>query len=100
MAETSDTAPPLSSPPDRLDRIKAFIGDLARPFAIIVTSSAAAIATVIIARKVSDGNDGAIFIAAVFVGVGSLYLGKAWETARASRAAADVEIARATAPPQ
>lgn len=73
-----------------------FIGEIARPLAIIATSFAAAWATITISYKVEDGNDGAIFIAGVFAGLGTLYLGKAWELVKARRSAADEEIARTT----
>jgi len=87
---------PLPQPPDRLEQFKGLVGDLARPFAIISTSGAASIATVVIAHKV-DGFDGAaIFIGAVFAGVGALYGAKAWEVARAGKHTAEVEIAKAT----
>jgi len=83
-----DTFPPI--PPS--ERIKAFIGDLARPFAIYVTSGAAAIATVAIAYKNSDGfSAAAIFIGAVYAGVGALYVGKAWENSQKAKADADVQ---------
>lgn len=89
------TDTPVTNPPSRLDAVKSFVGDLARPFAIIVTSASAATATVVVSFKV-DGFDGAaIFIGAVFAGVGALYGAKAWENTRTGRQAADVEIAKA-----
>ena len=82
------------------DTLKGFIGELARPFAIISTSAAASWATVVVAYKVQDGNDGAIFIGGVFAGVGALYIGKAVEVFKSNRAAAEVEIAKvSTTPP-
>lgn len=78
-----------------LDRFKTTIGDLARPFAIIATSFAASWATIVIAYRVENGNDGAIFIGGVFAGVGALYIGKAWEVAKTGKQTAEVEIARA-----
>jgi hypothetical protein len=86
--------PPTSSPPSRLDVAKGFIGDLARPFAIIVTSYGAAHATIVIAHKVSAFEGAATFIGAVFLGVGALYGAKAWEVAKTGKQAADVEIAK------
>lgn len=83
-------------PPSRLDQIKAFVGDLARPFAIISTSYAASHATIVIAYKVGSFSEAAIFIGAVFAGVGALYGAKAWEVARTGKQAADVEIAKTT----
>ena len=62
--------------------VKAFIGDLARPFAIYVSSLSASIATIIVANKVEDGNDGAIALGAVGVLVLGIYTAKAWEVAK------------------
>lgn len=87
---------PTSNPPSRLDKWKGFLGDLARPFAIIATSFAAAWASIVVAYRVHNGNDGAILIGAIFAGVGALYIGKAWEVAKTGRQAADVEIAKNT----
>ncbi len=89
------TDTPIQPPATRLERIKGFIGDLARPFAIIATSFAASWATIVIAYRVENGNDGAIFIGGVFAGVGALYIGKAWELAKTSKQNAEVEIAKA-----
>ena len=74
------------------------MGDLARPFAIISSSYAASHATIVIAYKVNSFSEAAIFIGAVFAGVGALYGAKAWEVARTGKQAADVEIAKVAAP--
>ena len=97
--EPTDTPVNLREVPPitRLEATKAFIGDLARPFAIIVTSYAAAHATIVIAGKVENGNDGAIFAGAYFLGVGTLYLGKAVEAINAGRHKRDVEVAQVNA---
>lgn len=90
---------PVASPPvPRSEVVKSFIGDLARPFAIYVTSGAAAIATVMVAARTENGNDGAILMGAVFTGVGALFIGKAWEVAKTGKQAAEVEIAKASGP--
>lgn len=96
----SDTpiGPQSWPPPSRLDRIKGFIGDLARPFAIIVTSYGAAHATIVIAYKVTSFSEAAIFIGAVFAGLGALYGVKSWENAKTGKHASEVEIAKVTAP--
>lgn len=91
--------PPISHPPSRMDQIKAFIGDLARPFAIISTSYAAAHATIVIAHKVNTFEGAATFIGAVFLGLGGLYGAKAWEVAKTGKQAAEVEIAKAAPAP-
>ena len=96
---TDTPVSPQSWPrPSRMDSVKAFIGDLARPFAIISTSYAASHATVVIAYKVSSFSEAAIFIGAVFAGVGALFGAKAWENARAGKHATEIEIAKAATP--
>jgi hypothetical protein len=92
--------PPTAQPATHLDRVKGFIGDLARPFAIISTSLAASIATVIVAHKVDDFDGAAIFIGAVFAGVGALYGAKSWEVAKASKHAAEIEVAKTATEPK
>lgn len=94
----TDTPLPISSPPSRLDVAAAFIGAVARPFAIISTAAAASAATVIISLKVDSFGEGAIFIGAVFAGVGALFGAKAWEVAKTGKQNAEVEIAKANAP--
>lgn len=84
-------------PPPRSEVIKAFIGDLARPFAIYVTSAAAAIATVLVAFRTENGTDASILLAAVFAGVGALYGAKSWEVAKTGKQAAEVEVAKVMA---
>lgn len=56
----------------------AFVGEIARPFAIISTSFAASKATLMLAAKVNS-PEAAVFLGAVFMGVGALYGAKAWE---------------------
>lgn len=80
-----------------LDPIAHFIGEIARPFAIMSTSFAAAWATITIAWKVDNGSDGAIFAGAYFLGVGTLYLGKAVEAINAGRHKRDVDVAQVNA---
>lgn len=95
MSDTPIT-PPTFPPASPVESIKGLVGDLARPFAIYATSFGAAVATIQIAQKVMDGTTGAIFIAAVFTGVGALYGAKAWETAQTGKQAASVQIAQVT----
>ncbi len=105
MTETptlTDT-PPTASPPPRTDVLKGFLGDLARPFAIMVTSACAGAATVIIAVRVAtEGFGCAAVLTAVYAGVGALYIGKSWEQIRTTQststanATVAIEQARAT----
>jgi hypothetical protein len=89
--------PRVVPPVPKSEMVKAFIGDLARPFAIIATSYAAAHATVVIASKVENGNDGAIFAGAYFLGVATLYGAKAIEAINTARARRDVDVAQVNA---
>lgn len=52
------------------------------------SSFAASIASVIVALRVENGNDGAILMAAIFAGVGALYGFKAVEVWRGKEAEA------------
>lgn len=79
----------------RLERTAWFIGEVARPLAIIVSSVAASVASVIMALKVADGTDGAMLAGAIWIGAGSLFLGKAAEEFGKNRNAARVDIAKA-----
>lgn len=92
---TDTTVIPREVPPvPKSEMIKAFIGDLARPFAIYVTSTAAAVGIVRVAWMVDNGNDGAIYLGAVTVLVGGIYGFKVLENIKAGKQAADVEIAK------
>lgn len=96
MTDTPVT--PREVPPVHMsERVKSFIGDLARPFAIISTSFAASWATIVIASKVENGNDGAIFAGAYFLGVATLYGAKAIEAINTARTRRDVDVAAVNA---
>lgn len=94
----SDT-PPTSHPPSKLDVIKGFLGDIARPFAIIATSFGATWASIVVAYRVKDGTDAALLMTAIFAGVGAIYGFKAWEVAKTGKQTAEVEIAKANSEP-
>ena len=89
------TDTPVHYPRTRFDKIKSFIGDLARPFAIISTSFAASWASIVAAYRIENGNDGAILLGAIYAGVGALYIGKSWELAKAAKADAEIKVAEA-----
>lgn len=78
-----------------LDRIAKFIGDVSRPLSIFFVSSSGAVASVITSLRVDNGNDGALLIAAIFVGVGALYGVKSVEVWKTHRADAEVKIEEA-----
>ena len=46
------------------------------------------------ATKVNTFGEGAIFIGAVFAGVGAIYGAKAWEAVQSGKQAATVEVAK------
>lgn len=81
-----------------IDQFKSLVGDLSRPLSIMLASASAAISTIVIAFKVTTFGEGALFIGAVWSGVGLLYTAKAWENSKTGKHAADVEIAKAGAP--
>lgn len=83
-------SPHLTIKSDRLRDIAAFIGEVARPVAIILTSGAAAEAVVRLSLKVNS-PEASVFIGAVFLGLGTLYGAKAWEKVQQGRADADVK---------
>lgn len=72
--------------------VAAFVGDIARPFAIISTSGAAAVAIVILALKVNS-TEAAVYIGAAFLGVGTLFGVKGWEKVAQTKADATVATA-------
>lgn len=92
MTDTPVT--PRDVPPVHMsERVKAFIGDLARPFALYVTGGGTAAATVIGALKCEDGIQAAAVITAAGVVLGGMYGLKEWgntrqEVARTNAAAA------------
>lgn len=80
----SDTGAPAALTSLRISNpiladVAAFVGEIARPFAIIIISIGSYRAIVIVANKVSTGEGAAMFIGAVLAGLGALYFGKAWE---------------------
>lgn len=80
-----------------LDRIAWFTGQVARPFAIIWTALCAGIGTLILAAKLDDPVQSAVFIGAVYtVGLSPIFIGKAVEERGKAKSAADVEIAKQT----
>ena len=80
------------------DTLKTFIGDIARPFSIIVTSAAAAWSTVAIAYRVPGFEGAAVFIGAVYAGLAGLYGFKAWENRAATGQEASAEKERSGPP--
>ena len=85
---------PRERPPvPRSEMVKAFIGDLARPFALYSTGAGTAVATVIGAMKCEDGTQASLVIAAAGAVLAGCYGVKEWgntrqEVARTNAAAA------------
>lgn len=102
----SDT-PPNTSPPSRLDQIKALIGDLARPFVLIVAGAASGLGIGKICWAVADGvgsgkisgDSAAIVIGAVGSVLALLFGAKAIEVANVAKHEALVRTAAVTASP-
>lgn len=79
-----------------LDTIGAFLGETARPIGFLATAWAGAIATIIVATKLTgDAASAAIFIGAVNAGTAALYTAKAWENSQSGKHTATVEVAKA-----
>lgn len=97
------TDTPVTPPPTRMERLKSFIGDLARPFSIVVTSASAAVTPVIVAVRAApdrlDLSAASLFVGAIYAGVAGLYWGKAWEVRKQTEKAAEVEVAKVAAAP-
>lgn len=94
----------MTAAPSRVETFKSVVGELARPFAIIVTGFSVAVTPIIIVcRMAPDRLDligAAALVGAGYAGHVGLYGFKSWEVARTGKQAADVEIARTpSAPP-
>lgn len=88
---------PRDKPPTRAsEMVKAFIGDLARPFNQYVIGGSTAIAIVIGANKIDDATGGAIYIAAVGAIATAIYGIKAVENIKSGNQSRDVAIAQTT----
>lgn len=79
-----------------LDRLAWFIGQIARPVGIMAACISAAVASIIMAARVTDGNDGYLLAGAIWLGAGAIFGAKALEERGKAKSAADVEIAKQT----
>jgi hypothetical protein len=95
---TTDTPVPI--PSSRLEVVKAFIGDLARPVAVLITAISAGATGIILSLRVASIELGsaAIFMGAIYTGLGAIYTAKSWENAKQAQATADVAKAAGTTP--
>lgn len=96
MTEPTDTPiNPAYPPAPMMERVKALVGDLARPFAIIGTTIGFNTALVTVAQKLGpDASAAAIFIGAAGGILATLYGAKAWEAVQGGKHTASVEIAK------
>lgn len=83
------------------EKVKAFIGDLARPFILISAALASSYAVARIAGAIADAlkvghgsfEGAAIFIGTVLAGVGAIYIGKSVEVANIAKHDSEVKKA-------
>lgn len=76
-------------------KLATFIGEIARPFAIIWTSLCGGIAMVVTSWRVDNGNDGGVLVGAIALIVTGIYTAKSVESWKATKADAEVKIAEA-----
>lgn len=99
MTDTPLTPPVADAatayPTGERERWAAFIGNVSRPLSILTASVSAGVASVIMASRVTDGNDGYLLAGAIWLGAGALYGAKAVEVWKTNQAAASVEKAKA-----
>lgn len=91
---------PMQYPAGWPERLASFIGEVSRPLSILVACCCAGGASLILATKVKDGNDGYLLAGAIWLGAASLFVGKAVEVFQnhkaTARADAQVKVAEAT----
>lgn len=98
MSDTPIHSPSVP-PPAWEERLKGFVGDLARPFNQYVIGGSTAVAIVIGATKITTAEGGAIYIGAVGLITTAIYGIKAVENIKSGNQARDVEIAKTNTPP-
>lgn len=95
---TDTPANPREVPPVHMsERVKAFLGDLARPFNQYAVGGATAAAVVIGALQITDAAGGALYIAAVSPLTLGLFGLKTLENVKAGNQSRDVAIAQTNA---
>lgn len=76
-------------------KLATFIGEIARPFAIIWATLCGGVAMIVMALRVENGNDAGVLMGAITLCVGGIYGFKAVEVWKGEKAAAEVKIAEA-----
>lgn len=89
---------PTSFPPSPSDLVKAFIADLARPYAVYAVGTATSIAIVRLAWIIT-GSEAAVYIGAVGIIILGLYGAKVYENTKAAKHDAEIKVAQAQAAP-
>lgn len=90
MAQQADT--PTPQPPTRSERFKAFIGDLARPFAMYGVAGTTS-------WGIFDHNTDATKLGAAGLILAALYGAKSYENGTQAKQTATVQVAQAQAAP-
>jgi len=89
---------PRETPPVHMsERVKALLGDLARPFNQYAVGGATAAAVVIGALQITDAAGGALYIAAVSPLTLGLFGLKTFENVQSGKQSRDVAIAQTNA---
>lgn len=78
-----------------MNRAAEFIGQIARPLAIIWTALCGGVAMIVTSLRVDNGNDGGVLIGAIGLIVTGIYGFKAVETWKSAKSDAEVKIAEA-----
>lgn len=89
-AADTPIAKPTFPRASRVDQVKGFIGDLARPFALISVSGSCA-------AGLLEGSVTADKLGLALTAMAAMYGAKAWEAHGVAKAGADVEMAKANA---
>lgn len=76
-----------------MTRLSEFIGNVARPFAIIWTALCGGVAMIVTSLRVENGNDGGVLIGAIGLIVTGIYGFRSVENWKTARSTAEVKIA-------
>lgn len=91
----TDTGP-TTHPPSPSDKVKAFVADLARPYAIYMVSTATGVA-IVRGAWIVTGPEAAVYIGAVGIVILGLYGAKVYENSKVAKHDADVKVAEVQA---
>lgn len=77
--------PVRAASPGTLERIQVFIGETARPVALLGVGAATFYAIITAANRITDGNDGAVLLGVILSGLAALYGAKSLENVGIAR---------------